>query len=48
MESKKKKFLYSCITIILVLTIIFSVLFSLYWPILIAAIFSSEGLWIGV
>jgi len=48
MESKKKKFLYSCITVILVLTIIFSVLYSFYWSFLIAAIFSSEGLWIGV
>lgn len=48
MESKKKKFLYSSITIILVLTIIFSVLYSLYWPTLITTIFSSEGLWIGV
>jgi len=48
MESKKKKFLYSIITIILVLTIVFSVLFSLYWPTLIITIFGSEGLWIGV
>jgi hypothetical protein len=48
MESKKKKFLYSSITIILVLTIIFSVLYSLYWSALITTIFSSEGLWIGV
>jgi len=48
MESKKKKFLYSIITVILALTIIFSVIYSLNWPALIAAIFSSEGLWIGV
>ncbi|NVM18254.1 MAG: hypothetical protein HWN80_11110 [Candidatus Lokiarchaeota archaeon] len=48
MESKKKKFLYSIFTIILVLTIFFSVLYYLYWPTLIATIFSSEGLWIGV
>ena len=48
MESKKKKFLYSIITVILALTIIFSVIYSLYWPALITAIFSSEGLWIGV
>ncbi len=48
MESKKKKFLYSIITVILALTITFSVIYSLYWPALITAIFSSEGLWIGV
>ena len=48
MESKKKKFLYSSITVILGLTIIFTVLFSLFWPTLITTIFSSEDLWIGV
>jgi len=48
MESKKKKFLYSSITVILALTIVFSVLYSLYWSRLITAIYSSEGLWIGV
>ncbi len=48
MESKKKKFLYSTLTIIIVLTIFFSVLYSLFWSELIDAIFSSEGLWIGV
>ena len=48
MESKKKKFLYSSITVILGLTIIFTVLFSLFWSTLITTIFSSEGLWIGV
>ena len=34
--------------VILALTILFSVLYSMYWPTLIATIFSSEGLWIGV
>jgi ABC-type multidrug transport system fused ATPase/permease subunit len=48
MESKKKKFLYSIITVILALTIFFSVLYYLFWSILIDTIFSSEGLWIGV
>ena len=48
MESKRKKFLYSILTIILALTIFFSVLYSLYWFILVATIFAIEGLWIGV
>ena len=48
MESKKKKFLYSVFFIILALTIVFSILFSMYWPALIAPILSSENLWIGV
>jgi len=48
MESKKKKFLYSILIILLFLTIFFSVIYSLYWSTLIITIFSSEGLWIGV
>ncbi len=47
MESKKKKFLYSIFTVIIVLAIAFSILYSLYWSDLITIILSNEGLWIG-
>lgn len=48
MESKRKNFLYGILTIIFVLTIFFSVLFSLYWSTLVSTIFAIDGLWIGV
>lgn len=48
MESKKKQFLFSSLGIILALVILFSVIFSVYWPALITTILNNEGLWIGV
>ena len=48
MESKRKKFLISILTLIISLIIIFSVIYFVYWPKLIATILSVEGLWIGV
>ncbi|MFX0074446.1 MAG: hypothetical protein ACFE96_03325, partial [Candidatus Hermodarchaeota archaeon] len=48
MDSKRKKFLYWILGLILALTIIFCILYSYYWSILISTVFSIEGLWIGV
>lgn len=48
MESKKKKFFYSIFAVIIVLAIVLSILYFIYWSTLITVILSNEGLWIGV
>ena len=48
MESKRKKFLISILALMISLIIFFSVIYTIYWSLLITTILSIEGLWIGV
>ncbi len=48
MERKKRAFLYSILTVILVLITSFTILFTFYWSVLVSTLAANEGLMLGL